>query len=465
MRTLPVPIAITCAGCGKRLKARDELAGKILPCPNCGHRVQVPETDEDIASYLLQDEATAVPDPPAAAAARVTADDEPAPRPRSATPPSAKPHKPAAVSLPQITSNEPPMWLRHLHWLLVLALLPLALSLLGADDQGDLEKRFEDTFKDSPIDVQLRLVQMEEKLEKGEATKADLFSLMPGHKLKGAFLPHGSFAHWGFAAGSAVLFMTFLLLLSAQKTAQPLNLLGIGLFTATIGILLLLVLQVAANWSQGVWLRGGNIVVVILYIVKFIGYSYQAALDPDNGFFLSFMGYTLGVGFCEEVCKALPLLWIYRRTPLQSWRSAFLWGLASGAAFGISEGIMYAGNYYNGVSGPSIYVVRFISCVALHALWAGSVAVTIHQKQEMIQGEISWYEYIPRLYFIVGVPMVLHGLYDTLLKKELNAAALAVAVLSFLYLAFQISRLHGEDDKEAKEEMLREYKRRRPAMS
>jgi hypothetical protein len=57
--------------------------------------------------------------------------------------------------------------------------------------------------------------------------------------------------------------------------------------------------------------------------------------------------------------------------------------------------------------------------------------------------------------------MVLHGLYDTLLKKEMNALALAVAVVSFLYLAYQISRLRGVDDQAAHEDMLREYQRRR----
>jgi len=61
--------------------------------------------------------------------------------------------------------------------------------------------------------------------------------------------------------------------------------------------------------------------------------------------------------------------------------------------------------------------------------------------------------------------MVLHGLYDTLLKKDMNGLALGVAILSFLFLAFQISRLHSEDDAEAREAMLREYKRRRAAMS
>jgi len=82
----------------------------------------------------------------------------------------------------------------------------------------------------------------------------------------------------------------------------------------------------------------------------------------------------------------------------------------------------------------------------------------------MIQKDMLWYEFIPPLFFIVGVPMVLHGLYDTLLKKEMNAGALLIAILSFLFLAFQISRLHGVDDEEAQREMMREYKRRRAAM-
>jgi RsiW-degrading membrane proteinase PrsW (M82 family) len=379
---------------------------------------------------------------------------------------SPKRRKTDPASLPPLTTNDPPLWLRHLHWLLVLALLPLAFSLLhSSGDREDIQERIDKTIEQAPPDVQLRIDQVIQKINQGEATRADLFAVLPGHKFSGAFLPSDSHAHWGFAAGATVLFMAFFLLLSASGTANPLHLLGIGLFTATIGILLLLTLQFLAHWTQGVWLRGGGLVTIIFYIVKLIGFSYQAALDPENGFILSFLGYTLGVGFCEEVCKALPLLWHYRRPSDQGWRTAFLWGLASGAGFGISEGITYAGNYYNGVSGLDIYVVRFISCVALHALWTGSVGITLQQRQGLIQGEMAWHEYIPRLVAIVGVPMVLHGLYDTLLKKDMNAGALAVAVLSFLFLAFQISRLHGADDEAAKEAMLREYKRRRAAMS
>ena len=41
---------------------------------------------------------------------------------------------------------------------------------------------------------------------------------------------------------------------------------------------------------------------------------------------------------------------------------------------------------------------------------------------------------------MLAVPMVLHGLYDTLLKKDMNVWALVVAVVSFGWLVVQIER-------------------------
>jgi RsiW-degrading membrane proteinase PrsW (M82 family) len=457
-----VSISITCPACGQRLKGKDELAGKVLPCPKCKHELCVPPPEDEPDGYHLQSEETDISPPPPESD---TAEEEEQTAGRRGPGVTATRPRKDLSGLPPLTTNDPPLWLRHLHWLLILALLPLAFSLLHSRDEDDLRERFARTLQEAPEESQRRVFRILEQMEKGESSREDLFKAMPGHKLSGALLARDSFAHWGFAAGSTVLFMAFFLVLSAQKTADPVRLLVIGVFTATIGILLLLLLQVIADWSQGIWLRGGNIVVVIFYLVKLIGFSYRAALDPENGFLLSFVGYTLGVGFCEEVCKALPLLWQAQQSGLRYWRTSFLWGLASGAGFGISEGVLYSSRYYNGFSGVDMYVVRFISCVALHALWTGSVAITLQQKQSLLQGVESWYEYIPRLYLIVGVPMILHGLYDTLLKKEMNALALGVAILSFGYLAFQISRLHGGDDKQAKEDMLREYQRRRAAMS
>ena len=66
--------------------------------------------------------------------------------------------------------------------------------------------------------------------------------------------------------------------------------------------------------------------------------------------------------------------------------------------------------------------------------------------------------------FVVAISAVLHGLYDTCLKKEMNGFALLVAILSFAYLALLLSRLQTGDDQVANEEMLAEYKRRRAAM-
>ena len=44
-----------------------------------------------------------------------------------------------------------------------------------------------------------------------------------------------------------------------------------------------------------------------------------------------------------------------------------------------------------------------------------------------------------------GRPMVLHGAYDTLLKKEMNSWALLVAGVSFLWLVFQIETARRKD--------------------
>jgi len=341
----------------------------------------------------------------------------------------------------------------------MLALLPLAFVLLHTDEDTFLARLLETKENATEeererIDRVLEELEAEESLDKAALDR--LLNALPNRRLAGAFLPRNTWAHWIFAFGTAILFMAFFLLLSTHDTAEPVHILASGLFTATVGIGLLLLIQGIAFRAQGVPLP-----CFLVWIVKLIGFSYMAALNPHNGFLLSLIGFTLGVGLCEEVVKALPLIWYYREPRSQSWRGAFLWGLASGAGFGIAEAIMYSSDYYNGIHGAGIYLVRFISCVALHALWTGSVGITINQHQELFQQDKEhWYDIVAPVLFVIAVPMLLHGLYDTFLKKDMNAAALGVAVLSFLFLAFQISRLHSADDQEATAEMLREYRRR-----
>lgn len=88
-----------------------------------------------------------------------------------------------------------------------------------------------------------------------------------------------------------------------------------------------------------------------------------------------------------------------------------------------------------------IYLVRFVSCVTLHAVWAGSVGITMFNRQSILRNTSNWYEYAAQLLLTISIAMTLHGLYDTLFKKDMPVAALGVAVLSFCWLAFQIESM------------------------
>jgi RsiW-degrading membrane proteinase PrsW (M82 family) len=113
-----------------------------------------------------------------------------------------------------------------------------------------------------------------------------------------------------------------------------------------------------------------------------------------------------------------------------------MWGLASGVGFGVAEGIMYSSRYYNGIHACDIYVIRFVSCVALHAVWSAAVALLIWNNQEKFVRDTHWTDFALAVLMVQGVPMVLHGLYDTMLKKDMQVWALATAVVSFVWLAF-----------------------------
>jgi RsiW-degrading membrane proteinase PrsW (M82 family) len=210
----------------------------------------------------------------------------------------------------------------------------------------------------------------------------------------------------------------------------------------------------------------GGIIGLIFLVLLLIGLSYGAANNPESGVITSFLGFTCGVGLCEEVCKALPILFHYSSDNKQTWRGAFLWGMASGVGFGVSEGIMYSQDFYNGIAGPGIYIVRFVSCVALHAIWSGSVAISVNQRQYLLQedrDEEDWWMYCLAVLQLIAIPMVLHGLYDTLLKKDMELFALVTAAASFGYLAWQISHLRNSDDEDERASYVANYIRSRAA--
>ena len=273
------------------------------------------------------------------------------------------------------------------------------------------------------------------------------YRYLPGDRVEGAFLPRETSTHWIFAILAGGIFMGLGLLLLPAKTTKPLHVFLAGLFTGTGGVLLLLLVQMIASSMRGrIIIPRGLISMIIFGTLKLIQLSYDAANNPETNFFLSAFGFTFGVGLCEELCKALPLIWHYRTRATLDWRGACLWGFLSGVGFGVSEAIMYSADYYNGILGGDIYLVRFVSCVALHGIWAAAAGIFIWKHQNLIQDAENWYNVLFNAVVLVSAPMVLHGFYDTLLKKDMSGYALGVAVISFAWLVYQIETARRQEE-------------------
>ncbi|MBI2930861.1 MAG: PrsW family intramembrane metalloprotease [Planctomycetes bacterium] len=69
----------------------------------------------------------------------------------------------------------------------------------------------------------------------------------------------------------------------------------------------------------------------------------------------------------------------------------------------------------------------------MHAAWSAATAVLLWRRQEEVQNVDAWYGFAIPVLKILGISMILHGLYDTLLKRDLGVPALAVAVVSFVW--------------------------------
>ena len=424
-------ITIQCP-CGKRLSTPDENAGKRARCPACGTVLAIPEPEAEPDTYDFEGE---VPPEYASEDAQPSyrfdprgPDPEPEPesfessRYQGAGPSRFDPEGDDLGSSPR----------EYLYLVLAVAFLPLAFSLLR--DKDDMVERLERTFR-------VKGPALEQRLR--AAPKAQLLAGLPGGRIEGALLAHDSQLHWAFAGLSAFGFLGLLALMFPGERASPWPLVLAGLWTATVGILFLLLVQWAADSAPGFHVRGKA--AIFWLILLFIGFSYRAALDPSHGFLVSLLGFTFGVGLCEELCKALPLLWASSRSGPLSWRRSCLWGLASGIGFGVSEGVMYAGDHYNGLHGPGIYLVRFVSCVALHAVWGASVGIALGRRWGEIEGLD---DLLPRAWVmlkVVFVPMLLHGLYDTTLKKDMNAYALLTALASFAWFTWLVESSRGRE--------------------
>ena len=428
-----MPIPVECRTCGAQLKVKEEYAGTLARCPKCKMGISIPKLDDlDFVDELPAPQPVGKRRPIPTRAAPIE-DELEFLDPEEELPklPAKRKKKKKTVLRKADAEAAPGGRGDILVWVFLLAMLPLGiLSILPERTMAD---RLQKMVEKDP--------ELQEELEEFGPEK--FVAMNKGVTLDGAHLSRDSLVHWVYAFVASV---AFLALMNAMRHMTKVTIGGLmltGVLTGTIGILMLLAFQVIAELSLHIRVMGGGIAALIILVIKFIGYSYRAAMDPNSGFLWSFVGFTCGVGFCEEICKAVPVFYYLRNTRSSDWRGTCLLGFASGAGFGISEGIMYAGAFYNGVEPVTAYVVRFVSCVALHAILSGGVALLMFGNQDYLDGDNDWVTFLWGGMTYILIAMVLHGLYDTLLKQHLNPVAFLVALVAFGWLAW-LSRYYWD---------------------
>lgn len=151
------------------------------------------------------------------------------------------------------------------------------------------------------------------------------------------------------------------------------------------------------------------------------------------GFPFNLLGYVFGVGLTEEFAKLFPLIVILRRAkePLIPQTLVF-YGLMSGIAFGVEEGV----EYQMGVNSQLEYdasfflnTARLTSLPFLHACWCG------------IGGYFASFaslypKYRKSLWMLaLVIPALIHGLYDTF-------AGLAVIPLVIVFFGLMLLTIY-----------------------
>jgi RsiW-degrading membrane proteinase PrsW (M82 family) len=398
-------LSVTCS-CGKTVFGSEVMAGQEVQCFKCHGMVTLPGGAPKVAAAKAFEAGSAASAWALAAVASATRPEEPAPIP-------------LAVPVPSRARDS-------LYWVLLLALLPLVSVIFHEKDASPLQRLRKALAADPELKAKVEIL-----MDSPEATLDKLLSLFPGGRLDSlAHLPRQTDRHWVYAGWSGAAFFILVGLWMASGCVPAWKLLLAALFTGTFGIACLFLFH------------------------DFIGHDKQLTLEAEHGFVVNLIGFTLIVGLGEELCKALPVIFYLRTDKAPTLRGACFWGMASGVGFGLSEAISYATKQYNGIAPADIYLIRYISCVALHAVWSASVGITLFQCRRLVtqvvnaivylgkldRGELAW-----AIARVLGVAMLLHGAYDALLTQDQVIPALLVALVSFGWLGWQIETAREQE--------------------
>jgi hypothetical protein len=213
-------------------------------------------------------------------------------------------------------------------------------------------------------------------------------------------------------------------------------------FMAAAGALL--VLGVAHFVSTGAATAPADATGAWHGVQQAIAWSYRSALDPAVSLAASFAAYTLGVGLVAGVMKAAPLLLELRTENDLSWRGAAAMGMGAGAAFGVVEAVMYCMHHLNGIEPAAAYQAVFASSVAVHGCCGAAAALALHARQDVLQTHgagAAWALHVLRL---LAAPVVLQGMYDTLLKRGMHGGALLAGAGALAWFAWHLESSRTE---------------------
>lgn len=165
---------------------------------------------------------------------------------------------------------------------------------------------------------------------------------------------------------------------------------------------------------------------------------FYAAISPYSSSLTSFAGFVLGVGLTEEFVKAIPLLIIlhYTSRPLVP-RTLVFYGLISGVAFGVYEGVSYQMNINSHLSYSDAYfsnILRLTSLPFFHSVLTAICGFFL-----------SFANIYPKfrrsLYLLAfSIPVLLHGSYDFLVSTGHSLLSLLVCLLSVALLTYYLRK-------------------------
>lgn len=423
-------IRFYCTHCGQKIKAQDDMSGLRIACPTCRERQEVPRPppgkDSPSSSTGRADELKLQ-----LAAQFDPADFNSAPKGYQK---QKRQNDPDDHSEPLNQIKKKRILRGSFYFVFVLAFIPLFLYMIQPNSEQNLVKLIEKGIDEDLHGKNKSLARKAfEEAKKGRASLEEVINLFPNKKLKSAWLSRDSDLYLYLALVSTVGFLFVTCICLPKGFSRIPLMLMIGGFTGVFGIGMLLILQMLAQTGWGLVIGGPFAIIIYM-----IGIAYRALLDPDLPFINCLLSYTFGVGLCEEIIKALPIFLIFLGRSRQRWHECCALGMASGIGFGIAEGIMFSGSMYNGLADQLTYYVRFISCVMLHAIWCAASALFLHRFQKLTHGGMTFLTGFYRMVILISIPMVLHGLYDTLLTKHMDGMALAIALFSFGWLVLMV---------------------------